>query len=107
MIPWAVIELLMWNPIMALKVIIIWIVIAVFRKIFEPKIIGSQTGLSPLLALFSIYVGMKISGVWGMILGPIIFQIFIRICQSGLFNGLIVDIKLFVNDCFVFNISLT
>ena len=48
----------------------IWGVIALFRRVMEPKFVGDQTGLSPILSLVSIYVGMKLAGVLGMILGP-------------------------------------
>ena len=98
MVPWAIIALLSGNYGLAIQLMIIWAIIIIFRRIFEPKVVGSQTGLSPLLSLMSIYVGMRISGIMGMILGPIAFQIVFSVGKSGAFDGLAEDLKLFVND---------
>ena len=98
MVPWAIIALITGNYSLAIQLMVIWAIIIIFRRIFEPKIVGSQTGLSPLLSLMSIYVGMRISGIMGMILGPIAFQIFFSVVKSDAFDGLVEDMKLFVND---------
>ena len=58
---------------------VIWGIIALFRRGAEPKVVGDQTGLSPILSLISIYVGMKIAGVAGMILGPVLCMVVINI----------------------------
>ena len=69
MVPWAVIALFTRDYVTAVNLMLIWGVIALFRRVMEPKFVGNQTGLSPILSLFSIYVGMKIAGVLGMIWG--------------------------------------
>ena len=48
------------------KRLLIWGAIALFRRVMEPKFVGDQTGLSPILSLVSVYVGMKVGGVLGM-----------------------------------------
>lgn len=78
------------------KSIFIFIITASFfliRRFAEPKIVGSQTGLPPVLALLGIYIGMKLAGVLGMILGPIIFMIIISIIKAGVFDNTVKDIK--------------
>ena len=40
------------------------------RQIAEPKIVGESLGLHPLAALISLYVGFRVFGLWGMLLGP-------------------------------------
>ena len=70
MVPWAFIALFMGDLSTAVELMVIWGVIALFRRVMEPKFVGDQTGLSPILSLVSIYVGMKAGGVLGMILGP-------------------------------------
>ena len=42
------------------------------RQILQPKILGTQIGLHPLLTLFSMYFGFQCIGVLGLIIGPII-----------------------------------
>lgn len=56
---------------LAVGFIIIYLAVLLMRQIMEPKVLGSQIGLHPLVTLLSMYVGLKIFGVLGMILGPV------------------------------------
>lgn len=98
MVPWAVIDLLIQNYSNALSLMLIWGVIAVFRRVAEPKIVGNQTGLSPFLSLISIYVGMKLGGVPGMILGPILVLVVLNLAGIGMFHTLRMDLTMAVDD---------
>ena len=98
MIPWAVFAFLTRSYPTAISVILIWSVIAVFRRVAEPKIVGDQTGLSPVLSLVSIYVGMKLAGVTGMILGPIVVLVVLNLAGIGMFRNLRLDVTAAVDD---------
>lgn len=91
MVPWAVIALFTHDFTGAAELMIIWGIIVLFRRIMEPKIVGDQTGLSPILTLVSIYVGMRLGGVWGMIFGPVIALIALNLASMGIFHGLRLD----------------
>ena len=41
------------------------------RQIFEPKIVGTQMGLHPLVSLFFTYAGLRFFGIVGMVSAPI------------------------------------
>lgn len=58
-----------------------------FRRVAEPRFVGDQTGLSPILSLVGIYVGMKVAGVAGMILGPILILVVLNLVGLGIFQG--------------------
>ncbi len=60
-----------------------------FRRVAEPRFVGDQTGLSPILSLVGIYVGMKVAGVAGMILGPILILVVLNLVGLGIFQGLL------------------
>lgn len=45
------------------------------RELLEPKLIGKRVGVSPIAILLSIYAGIKLFGVWGIIGGPLGFII--------------------------------
>ena len=92
MVPWAVIALFMGDFQTAVELMVIWGIIALFRRVMEPKFVGDQTGLSPILSLMSIYVGMKLGGVLGMILGPTILLICLNLAAMGIFRGLRLDL---------------
>ena len=98
MVPWAVIALLTRDFRGAISVMVIWGIIALYRRVWEPKIVGDQTGLSPILSLISIYVGMKLGGVVGMILGPVVTLVVLNLGRSGVFDGLFRDVRLAVGD---------
>ena len=98
MIPWAVIDLFLGDWSHALGLMVTWGVVCVFRRVAEPKVVGSQTGLSPILSLVSMYVGMRLAGVLGMILGPIVCLVAINVFRTGIFDGIVADVGLAVRD---------
>jgi sporulation integral membrane protein YtvI len=69
--PWAVYQLLVGELFTGVSLIVLWALILIIRQMIEPKIIGSQIGVNPLLTLMGIYVGFKLIGAAGLILGPI------------------------------------
>ncbi len=71
LIPWFVIELILGNPIKALIIIGIYLVITIIRQTLEPKIIGDHVGLLPIATLFCIYIGLQLFGILGMFMLPI------------------------------------
>jgi len=82
-IPWAIIELIQGNYPMAIGLIILYLVILLVRNIVEPKIVGDQLGLNPVVSLVVIYIGFRIFGVFGMIFMPITAQIFLALHKNG------------------------
>ena len=94
LVPWGVICLLVGQFKKALFLLILAFALFLFRKLAEPKVVGNQTGLSPLLSLISIYVGMKIGGVAGMILCPIACMVVIGLYGMGFFTPTIQDFKM-------------
>ena len=70
--PGAVIHLLTGNTFLAIGYLVLYASIQVMRQILQPKILGTQIGLHPLLTLFSMYFGFQCIGVLGLIIGPII-----------------------------------
>ncbi len=70
--PGAVIHLLMGDTFLAIGYLVLYGIIQVMRQILQPKILGTQIGLHPLLTLFSMYFGFQCIGVLGLIIGPII-----------------------------------
>jgi len=98
MVPWAVIDLFAGRYERAIAVMVIWGAVALFRRVAEPKFVGNQTGLSPVASLVSIYVGMKLAGVPGMILGPIATLVVLNLLGLGLMDGTKADLRLALED---------
>ena len=99
MVPWALVDLLTGDFPHALGLLAVWALVALFRRLGEPKILAGQTGLSPLLSLASVYVGMRLAGVPGMILGPILCLVALNLFRSGVLDNSLRDTKLALADC--------
>ncbi len=82
-IPWAVMELITGDVLKAVALLIMYIAITVIRNILEPKIIGEQIGLSPLLALIAIFLGLKLMGIAGMFIFPLILICIFTLYKKG------------------------
>ena len=98
MVPWAFVALFTRDFAAAAELMAIWGVIALFRRVMEPKFVGDQTGLSPILSLVSIYVGMKLAGVLGMVFGPVVILVVLNLAGMGMFRGLRLDLEAAVRD---------
>ena len=69
--PWVLIKLLQGEFLMALKIFGVYVTVTVVRNIIEPKIVGGQLGLHPVVTLSSMYVGVQLFGVVGLFGFPI------------------------------------
>lgn len=69
-IPWVIVEAVTGNVSFAIGLLVLYGIITLVRNILEPKIIGDQIGLHPLLTLASIFVGVKLFGFWGLFALP-------------------------------------
>jgi sporulation integral membrane protein YtvI len=82
--PWGVVSLLLGHTRTGVSLLVLYAVITVVRYIVEPKIVGSQLGLHPLVALIAMFAGLKLFGVTGLILGPAIVVTAIAVMDAGL-----------------------
>ncbi|MDE3838061.1 sporulation integral membrane protein YtvI [Bacillus methanolicus] len=76
LVPWAVIAILQDNHFLGIGLIVLFLIITVVRRIIEPKVYSTSLGISPLAALISLYIGFKLLGVVGVILGPALVIVF-------------------------------
>ena len=81
MIPWIVICAFTNKISLALGLLIIYLVIVITKNILEPKLIAKGLGISPLVSLIGMYLGMKILGFVGLIIVPVILVIVIQVIK--------------------------
>lgn len=98
LIPAAIYNLFTHNIKSGLGFLAIYGCVIITRQLIEPKIVGDNIGLHPLATLMSMYAGMKLMGILGLILGPLILIIMKNLHESGLFDGLIESFKDFIKD---------
>lgn len=83
LIPWAVFRLISGDVLGAVGLALLYLIITVVRNILEPRVIGKQVGLPPLVTLVSMYCGLKLFGVLGMFGFPILLIILNSLQKSG------------------------
>lgn len=86
LIPWAVITAVIGNYKLAVGLIILYLVILAVRNTIEPRIIGKQIGIHPLVMLISMFVGLKLLGVIGMIGLPVFLSVLVDMDKNGVIN---------------------
>ena len=72
LIPWAIIELILKNYFLGFSLLILYIGVTVFRNIIEPRIVGHQIGLHPIITITAMYAGLRLFSVAGIIIGPVV-----------------------------------
>ncbi len=70
--PWCIYSLIVGNYKMAVGIAVINITIIITRQMLEPRILGNQIGIHPIATLMSIFIGLKVFGIFGFIIGPFI-----------------------------------
>ena len=76
LIPWAAVAFLQGEGLRALGLLVTYGITFLTRSILEPRLVGRQLGLDPLLTLVSLYAGFHFWGVGGMLAAPILCVVF-------------------------------
>jgi len=72
---WAIGDLLLGNYSAALGLFIVYLISITTRQTIEPRVVGKQLGLYPLVTMMSMFAGFQMIGVLGLIVGPIVANI--------------------------------
>jgi len=83
------VPLIIWNVIIgsfskAIGLLIIYYVGVIMRQILEPKIVGKNLGLHPLLTLMAMYIGLSLYGILGVFIALIAVITLKSIQDSGI-----------------------
>lgn len=83
LLPWAGIALILGYTKIGVGMLILYLVITAVRQTIEPKIVGQQIGLHPILTLLLMFVGAQLMGVLGLLLLPVIATIIKKLNDEG------------------------
>lgn len=72
LVPWAVISLLQGEGMRGVGLLCTYVVALILRTVLEPRFMGKQLGLDPLLTLAAMYLGFRFWGILGLLLTPIL-----------------------------------
>ncbi len=82
LIPWALVCFLQGSSARAVGLLAVYILVTAARSVLEPKWLGRELGLDPLLTLAAMYAGFRLWGVLGMILSPMVAVISTELVKS-------------------------
>jgi sporulation integral membrane protein YtvI len=82
--PWAIFHFLTGDVTLGTHLAILAAVLLIIRRTVEPKVMGSQIGLSPLSTLIAMYLGLKIFGILGFLIGPLLLIAFNSAREAGI-----------------------
>lgn len=81
LIPWSIVMLLNGNIFGAAVLVTTYLICQVIREVIEPKLIGNKIGIRPLYTMMAMYIGLKLFGIAGFILGPVGLVIIVTILK--------------------------
>jgi sporulation integral membrane protein YtvI len=89
MVPWILyVFFAQGNIYLGIGLSILYGVILVARQIMEPKVLASSVGLDPLATLIALFVGLKLFGLVGLIIGPVTLVIFSAFYRARIFHDI-------------------
>lgn len=71
LVPWALIKIMGGEFYSAAILATLFVIATFLREILEPKLLGKELGMKPIYVLAAVYVGAKLFGVGGILLGPL------------------------------------
>ena len=87
LLPWAAVSLLRGSGGLAIGLTVTYAAAAFARSALEPRLLGRQIGLPPLLTLLSLYAGYRLFGLAGMILLPLAVLLAKQVWELAEGNG--------------------
>ncbi|WMT39544.1 AI-2E family transporter [Paenibacillus sp. D2_2] len=88
LIPWLVYAFMTGNFALGIGLSILYGVVLVSRQLIEPKVLATSVGLDPLPTMISLFVGLQLFGVLGLIIGPVSLVVINAVIKAGVFHEL-------------------
>lgn len=83
LLPWSMIAFILGNNPLGFGMLILYIIITIVRQSLEPKIVGQQIGLHPIVTLLCIFVGAQTFGVVGLLGLPVTATLLKKLNDEG------------------------
>jgi sporulation integral membrane protein YtvI len=93
MVPWIIYLFIHGDIYLGVGVSVVYGIVVVARQILEPKVLASSVGLNALATLISMFVGLKLFGVLGLIIGPVSLIILTAFHNANVFRDIVNYVK--------------
>lgn len=75
LLPWGLITLVCGNRTLGIGLLLLYLIITVVRNFVEPRLVGRQMGISPVVTLPAMLIGYRLLGIWGLFLLPMFIAV--------------------------------
>lgn len=82
LVPWSLISFLREDPVRGMGLLGIFAAATLTRSALEPRLVGRQLGLDPLVTLAALYLGYQLLGIPGMLIAPMLAVILIQAVRA-------------------------
>ncbi len=84
------------NTLAGVQVLVLTGALQLLRRLLEPKLMSNSIGISPLMSLIGMFVGMRIGGIIGLIGGPVAMSVLVGAVRGDVFKSINDDLYLVV-----------
>ena len=88
LIPWGIYKIFIGDYFFGAGLLMLYLIISIVRNIIEPKIIGKQIGLHPLITLIAVFLGFRFFGLGGIFIFPFAVMVVWKMYERGIFSML-------------------
>lgn len=81
-VPLAIVQLLAGGYQKAVVCMLLYVACIFLRETLEPRLIGKKMGMPPIAVVLSLYAGIRLFGIWGIIKGPLGWMLIQQTYQS-------------------------
>lgn len=93
LIPWSIYSFFTGNLFMGIGLLILYASTVTVRQFAEPKVLSTSMKLNPLAILVSLFAGLQLFGMFGLVIGPISLVLIISLYEAKVFEGVWAFIK--------------
>lgn len=96
--PMAIFSLATGDYLQVIGLLIIYLICQVVKQILQPKMVGDSIGISAFQTLLFMFIGYRLGGLLGLIIGIPIGMVLVSFYHAGMFDQLIEGYKIIVHD---------
>lgn len=96
--PWAIYCVITGEYMKVVILIIAYIICLLAHRLLEPKLVGDSIGMSPFATLISMFIGYRLIGMLGLIVGIPVGMVLMAFQEQGVFDSYIKGIKILAHD---------
>jgi sporulation integral membrane protein YtvI len=96
--PWAIYCAITGEYVNVIILAVTYVICLLAHRLLEPKLVGDSVGMSPFATLISMFIGYRLIGMFGLILGIPVGMVIIAFKEKGMFESYVRGVKILAKD---------